>query len=485
MFELKTLLINAGGLSKRLPSASVLGKIFSILPFGSPCYQMLDIKLALYWPFVPKMKPGIFLTCADDIIIYNLGKESDWSIEGDGFTALAHPSSLEVGQQHGVFVLNDKDSLDDGDDVQLCKCQTVLQKPSVERMRQCNAVVNFDKGGTVFTDSAFLFTSEISKRLLEFYEQHGPFPCEIDAYGDFMQALGSQPNSDYVQNLSNITTISSDLVATRRKISDFLKGTSLSIIVLRSSQFIHIGSISELLYHFCSHSFFKRSLSLGKDSFNFWSNEIPDSEPSKRLKRDTSFGCVMHSVLPSESYISKMSVLEFCHFNQPLHVSANSFLSNCEFLTSSMDNSVIKIPEDTFLHTIPVVLDDKEKYVTIAFHRKDDVKKNVRLEELGKLLFFQKNLKEISDLLSVSISKFFSAVGSETFSLWNAQIFPVANSMSESFDRTLNLITAIKEQKEFDFGRVDSVVSMQTILATRSIEQMLGYRNKLFKKIRN
>lgn len=486
MFELKVLIIHAGGLSKRLPSTSILGKIFSILPFGSPCYQMLDVKLALYWPFVPKMKPGVFLTCADDIIIYNLGKESDWSLEGDGFIALAHPSSLQVGKGHGVFVLEDKNALTT-DDVQQHRCQTVLQKPSVEMMHKYNAIVD-DKNEKsdktfVFTDSAFLFTSDISKRLLEFFEKHGPFQCEIDAYGDFLQALGSQPPSDYIQNLSNITTVSSNLVTTRKKIFDFLKDSSLSIVVLSSSHFIHIGSIKEVLYHFCNHSLFTRSLSLCKDSFNFWSNEMPDEKPIKKLKIDKeNCGCVMHSVLPDESHISKMVVLEFCHFNQPLHVLENSLLSNCEFLNFPPGKNVIKIPENIFLHTVPVILDKTIKYVTLAFHIEDDIKKTVEEEKLESLLFFQKNFKEISASFDISVSCFFSAVTSETFSLWNAQLFPIANSMSESFELTLNLITAIKEGKRFDFNP-HLLMSMQTILEKRSVSQMLEFRNELWKKI--
>ena len=450
---------------------------------------MLDVKLALYWPFVPKMKPGIFLTCADDIIIYDLGKESNWTLEGDGFIALAHPSPLQVGEGHGVFILEDKNAIT-ANDVQLHKCQTVLQKPSIDMMHKYNAVVDhFDYSiksdkTFVFTDSAFLFTSDISKKLLEFSEKHGPFHCEIDAYGDFLQALGSKPNSDYIQNLSNITTVSPDLVKTRKKVFDFLKGSSLSLIVLNSSHFIHIGSIKEILYHFCEHNYFKRSFSLCKDSFNFWLNEMSDEKPFKKLKVDeVNHGCVMHSVLSDKSHISKMAILEFCHFNQPLNVLENSLLSNCEFLCFPPKKNVIKIPKNTFMHTIPVILNNTIKYVTLTFHIDDDIKKNVKTEELENLLFFQKNLKEVAALLDISISQMFSSITSETtFSLWNAQLFPVADSMSESFELTLNLITGIKEGKKFDSNQHMSM-SIQNILEKRSVDQMLEYRNELFQKI--
>jgi fucose-1-phosphate guanylyltransferase len=44
-----------------------VGKIFAALPFGSPVYTMLEMKLAGYIDFPAKMSPGVFVTCADDI----------------------------------------------------------------------------------------------------------------------------------------------------------------------------------------------------------------------------------------------------------------------------------------------------------------------------------------------------------------------------------------------------------------------------------
>ena len=64
------MIIHAGGYSKRLPSHSCSGKIFSPLPVSPTrggCYQMLDLQLAMYLPFLKMMEPGVFIVCADDI----------------------------------------------------------------------------------------------------------------------------------------------------------------------------------------------------------------------------------------------------------------------------------------------------------------------------------------------------------------------------------------------------------------------------------
>ena len=51
------------------------------------------------------MPPGIFVTSADTIELYVL--DGDWTFKNSGFTALAHPSPIEIGTTHGVFVLDD------------------------------------------------------------------------------------------------------------------------------------------------------------------------------------------------------------------------------------------------------------------------------------------------------------------------------------------------------------------------------------------
>jgi fucose-1-phosphate guanylyltransferase len=40
----------------------------------------------------------------------------------------------------------------------------------------------------VYTDSAFFFDRSTAKSLLQFYTANKPLQCEVDAYGDFLQA---------------------------------------------------------------------------------------------------------------------------------------------------------------------------------------------------------------------------------------------------------------------------------------------------------
>ena len=107
--SLYILLINAGGQSQRLASASALGKVFTALPMGSPPWQVLELKLAAYLLLLARMSPGYLHVASDTIEIFDLGDNmefSDWNFARPGLTALAHPSSLDIGSTHGVFVFN-------------------------------------------------------------------------------------------------------------------------------------------------------------------------------------------------------------------------------------------------------------------------------------------------------------------------------------------------------------------------------------------
>ena len=100
---------------------NLIFRLCSPLPIVSrgPPYQMLDLKLALYLPFLRVMEPGVFIAASDTIEVDFL-KKSGYSNnhpqtyclsptmeggQGETITALAHPSSLFIGSTHGVYVM--------------------------------------------------------------------------------------------------------------------------------------------------------------------------------------------------------------------------------------------------------------------------------------------------------------------------------------------------------------------------------------------
>ena len=161
---------------------------------------MLDVKLAMYLPFIPLMQPGIFVTASDDLELFVLESSPSKPLTSpSGFVALGHPSSLHIGTTHGVFVCEANRK---SHEAAFYPCTKVLQKPSVEEMKEAGAVSELKNGTqgvgdeftesepTVISDSAYWMDMEVAGKLFEFYQKYGLPSCEIDCYGDFMRPLG-------------------------------------------------------------------------------------------------------------------------------------------------------------------------------------------------------------------------------------------------------------------------------------------------------
>jgi len=79
---------------------------YKTLLVGNPIYQMIEFKLAMYIDFPQRMKAGVFVSSADCIELYELTGD-EWSFQNAGVTSLAHPSPIEIGTTHGVYVLDE------------------------------------------------------------------------------------------------------------------------------------------------------------------------------------------------------------------------------------------------------------------------------------------------------------------------------------------------------------------------------------------
>ena len=124
-------------------------------------------------------------------------------------------------------------------------------------MRKHGIVFLFDEQEYVYTDSVFFVDWRTAKNLYDFSQQIQPIDCEIDAYGDFLQALGPEASADYTKNVANVTKETSSLISKRKKIFEFLKGTQLNVLLLNESKFYHLGTTMECIHHFCDDKVFR------------------------------------------------------------------------------------------------------------------------------------------------------------------------------------------------------------------------------------
>ncbi|XP_005385298.1 PREDICTED: fucose-1-phosphate guanylyltransferase [Chinchilla lanigera] len=477
------LLIHSGGYSQRLPNASALGKIFTALPFGNPIYQMLELKLAMYIDFPSHMNPGIVVTCADDIELYNIGKFEYIRFDKPGFTALAHPSSLAVGTTHGVFVLDPFHDLKHRDLEYRC-CHRFLHKPSIEEMHQLNAVCrpgnfcpqDFARGDAVclhldseyvYTDSLFYMDHNSAKKLIAFYEEMGTLNCEIDAYGDFLQALGPGATVEYTRNMSNVTKEESKLIDVRQRIFHLLKGTSLNVVVLNNSKFYHIGTTEEYLFHFTSDSSLKLELGLQSVAFSILSY-IPECSGKT--------SCIIHSILDSGCSVAPGSVVEYSRLGPDVCIGENCIISS-----SSVISSVV--PAYSFLYSVSLRKNEHVKYSTMAFGVQDNLKSNVKtLLDIKFLQFFGISFLSCLEIWNLKVTEELFSGSKAQFSLWTARIFPVCSSVSESVTASLKMLNAVKSNSPFNLSSYQ-LISIEEMLLCKDVEDMIAYREKIFLEI--
>ncbi|KAM4806546.1 fucose-1-phosphate guanylyltransferase [Urocitellus parryii] len=478
------LLIHSGGYSQRLPSASALGKIFTALPLGNPIYQMLELKLAMYIDFPPHMNPGILVTCADDIELYSIGEFEYIKFDKPGFTALAHPSSVKVGTTHGVFVLDPLNSLKHRDLEYRC-CHRFLHKPSIEEMHQFNAVCRpgnfcqqeFARGDTaylqldseyVYTDSVFYMDHKSAKKLLAFYEEIGTLNCEIDAYGDFLQALGPGATIEYTKNTSNVTKEESELVHMRQRIFHLLKGTSLNVVVLNNSKFYHIGTTEEYLFHFTSESSLKSELGFQSIAFSI----LPDI-PECSCKAS----CIIQSILDLRCSVAPGSIVEYSRLGPDVFVGENCFISNSYIITKAV------VPAYSFVCSLSLKVNGHLAYSTMAFGVQDNLKNNVKtLLDVKLLQFFGVSFLSCLDIWNLKITEELFSGNKTHLSLWTARIFPVCCSLSESVITSLKMLDAIKNNSPFSLNSY-KLFSIEEMLAYKDVEDMIAYREQIFLEI--
>ncbi|XP_007426558.1 fucose-1-phosphate guanylyltransferase [Python bivittatus] len=477
---LTIILIHSGGYSQRLPSASALGKIFTALPYGDPIYQMLDLKLAMYIDFPAYMNPGVLITCADDIELYNIDATEVLRFDQPGFTALAHPSSLTIGTTHGVFILEPPLHLTEKE-LEYRSCHLFLHKPSIEKMYQSGAVFkrsNYQGSSSgelgdslvesefVYTDSLFYIDHTTAKLLLAFYKQIGVLCYEIDAYGDFMQALGSGATKDYAK-VEKVAK-ESGLIEIREKIFTVLKGLPLNVILLNNSKFYHIGTTRECLFHFTSDRKMKLEMGLLPNVFSICSNTAEDLGKS---------ACIIHSMLNSKCFVAPGSLVEYCRLGSEVSVGTHSIISGCSIDTKA------DIPPNTFMTTLSITIDGELRYVSMVLGIEDNLKKNVaNLADIHLLSFFGIGLIQCLELWGLRISDELFSGNKSCLSLWTVRIFPVCPHLSDSVKVSLGILNSIKNKSPFKLDGF-KLLSIEEMLCYKDVEDMLKFRQQLYEEI--
>ncbi|CAG8465805.1 2744_t:CDS:2 [Paraglomus occultum] len=446
----KILLIHAGGYSTRLPHVSPIGKIFLNLPaFGGPknCMPMLVLKLIMYIGLIRHLSPGVFLTSADTIELIAM-PENGFTISSPGFIALAHPSSLTIGTTHGVYCIDDPkgectaevNKLPEERRPILKKCDKFLHKPTVKKMREHGAIIEDQNGEEfVYTDSVYFFDHNCSKVLLKILSQIQPLTYELEAWSDFLP-FGAHtpcpPSADYSVLADPLSRARSTILRTLQT-----SNISLSVLVLNSSKFYHIGTMQEYIECCCI-------------------NEEFQTEMQIRFKGNLKGVCVMggNEDAWSENYQNFVesvppAILENVKVEEEGEHTRNQGRIGCHSILVNVNLTPgVDIPDYTCMFTMKCHIPSQQKpfeklptavskygYVTFIFSTKDDMKASHSLETLG-----------IFNNVPVNRVLHPSCVINDTdeIALWNLPMFPIMETKEESVKWALWIIDRIVSWKD-------------------------------------
>ncbi|XP_074077282.1 fucose-1-phosphate guanylyltransferase isoform X3 [Macrotis lagotis] len=320
----------------------------------------------------------------------------------------------------------------------------------------------------IHSDSLFYMDSHLAQKLLAFYQQLGTLTCEVDAYGDFLQALGPGANVEYTKNTANVTREESELVEVREKIFHLLRGTPLNIIALNNSKFYHIGTTQEYLYHFASDSTLKSELGLLSKAFSIFSVGSGCFQESP---------CVIQSIIESRGSVGPGSVVEYSWLGPDVTVGANSIISGCHVVTK------VALPPKSFLCALSLKVNDCLMYATIAHGVEDNLKQNVKaLADIHSLQFSGLGFLECLNLWGLKTTEGLFSGHKTSLSLWTARIFPMCPSLRDSVMASLSLLGAIKSSSPFCLTNYE-LLSIEEMLFYKDVEDMMKWREHISQEI--
>ena len=476
--ETRTFCLHAGGHSERAPQHGVCGKAFAEIPMdasgtGTPS-TVLEAQLVQLTPLLETLPAGVFVSCADVSLEYERGlgrldEETRKEMER-GITALAHPSSVTIGEQHGVFACDATEvakaarASRTGETPRALACRRCLQKPSAAQMRETGCVMggNGEEEEWVLTDSCFHIGVDAVAALIELdaTRRNVLAGCEICAYGDFMQPLGSDPDTSYLDRVDHIASVTSAslnegedrLRMARRAVAEALRGRPLIVIPLIPSRFIHLGTIPEFLHHTTRDKEFLRSLPAPGIPVN-----IASSMSAQFLQPEDSV--VMWSVIGDGCSLGSGSCLVNCDIEEGV-----SIAENCALYDVELAGQIGAVTPGTFMYTLPLSCDDfsdtTETFVTIIMNVDDVVKSRTSSTICGV------PVEEAARRLDLDTSSVWRANEAHTTTL--ARFFTVSDTARESATEALRMAKSLK------CGRYDETkVAKHGVVRKVSISEVL------------
>ncbi|MBO5856647.1 MAG: bifunctional fucokinase/L-fucose-1-P-guanylyltransferase, partial [Clostridia bacterium] len=426
--DLRILVIHSGGDSKRVPQYSALGKLFSPVPHklkNGKSATLFDEFMMSMSSVPARIREGMLLLSGDVLLLFN-PLQIDYS--GNGAAAISFKEDVETGKNHGVFLR--------GEDGFVKK---FLHKQSVDALTKFGAV---NEQGKVDIDTgAVIFSAEMLNSLNSLIDNKDSFDkyvndtVRLSLYGDFLYPLATDSTLEKFYNEKPEGSFCDELKNARTEIWNVLRPYRMKLLRLSPAKFIHFGTTTEIL----------ELMSGGVDSYKElgWSNHINSS-----ITKNTAG---FNSVLSDKAKIGKNCYLEVSYVHSKAKIGENVLLSYIDIHDET-------IPSDVVIHG----LKQKDgKFVARIYGVKDNPKET-------KLFG-----KELSAVFPET------AFTDEEKTLWNAEIYPACDSISEAVKEALNIYEIVNGDGDLEHLMSLERKSLQSGFNSADADAIIAWDNRM------
>lgn len=394
---LRILVIHSGGDSRRLPQYSVVGKLFSPvpreLPDGSPATLFDEILISMS-SMPARLREGMLLLSGDVLLLFN-PLQVDYP--GRGAAAISFQEEVSQGKNHGVFLPDAQG-----------RVQRFLHKYPPEALAKAGAVnaqgrVDIDTGALIFPARLL----DALYALVRAEEDYGFFlEQRLSLYGDFLfpMAEGSTLAAFLAEPAEGMP--GEELSRARTALWYALRPFPLKLLRLAPAKFLHFGTTPQLL----------QLMTQGLEEYRYlgWQGQINSSIAGS--------ACGCNSILSPGAEVGAHCYLEAAYVHHGASLGDQVILSGVELTQGH-------IPSGTVLHGLKLL---RGGYVARIYGVWDDPK--LTAEQGGTL--FGIPIGELLRSSGIQPQELWPE-GEET--LWQAQLYPVCDTMEEAVRQGLNL----------------------------------------------
>lgn len=432
--KLHILVIHSGGDSKRVPTYSALGKLFSPVPHTLPngrSSTLFDEFLIAMSSVPSRIREGMLILSGDVLLLFN---PLQIDFPGKGAAAISFKEHVETGKNHGVFLNGDHGNV-----------RKFLHKQTVKTLTEMGAVnenncVDIDTGAVIFApdmmDSLYSMIDTEEK-----YKKYVNDRVRLSLYGDFLYPLAEDSTLADFYNEKPEGEFCDELHDARTEVWEKLHSFNMKLLRLAPAKFIHFGTTREIL----------SLMNGGVEDYKAlsWSGKVNSS-----IQGDTAG---YNSVLSRKAVIGQGCYLEVSYVHSRAKIGDNVLLSYID-----IHDEVV--PDGVVLHGLK---QKNGKFVCRIYGVEDNPKENN---------FFGRNIEDIFASMGIKNDELWN---SDNHTLWTADLYPECDSISDAVDSALNIYSLVHGSGNLDMWRNASRKSLCSGFNDADSEAIIAWNRRM------